>query len=228
MNFFSRRVLEIERERARAHRRRGIGAEEPRHEQLGGEPAVAVAVREEDGVPLLELRQHGGGFGRDDDAGQDAAVVALDQLLALAHAHRRIALRVLEQELDRPPDHAALGVGHLLDQPAGAHHLAAEDGVAAGDHGRDADLDRPVCAPCVAQERRRRDQRRACQRRFEHAAARDCLHPILFFRRHDVLPGYLCFVSMTASGPVAIAAYSSSTVSNSAGRMISSSSQSSE
>ena len=76
-----RRVLEIERERARAHRRRRVGAEEPRHEQLGGEPAVAVAVREEDGVPLFELRQHGGGLGRDDDAGQDAAVVALDQFL---------------------------------------------------------------------------------------------------------------------------------------------------
>ena len=81
-----RRVLEIERERARTHRRRGVGAEEARHEQLGGEPAVAVAVRDEDRVPLFELRQHGGGLGRDDDAGQDAAIVALDQLLALAHA----------------------------------------------------------------------------------------------------------------------------------------------
>jgi len=62
--------------------------------------------------------------------------VALDQLLALAHAGRGIALRVLIEELDRLPEQATLGVGHFLDQLAGADHLAAQQRIAAGDHGR--------------------------------------------------------------------------------------------
>jgi hypothetical protein len=144
-------------------------------------------VREEDGVPPLELRQHRSRLGRHDDAGQDVAVVSLDQLLRLAHAHRRIALRVLEQEFDRTPDHAALGVGHFLDQPAGAHHLAAEDRVTAGDHRRNADLDRRRRVR-VTQERRRCDQRGACHRRFEQTAAGDRLHPVARFAGHRILP----------------------------------------
>jgi hypothetical protein len=50
-----RRILEIERERARSHRRRRVGTKEAGHEQLGGQPAVAVAVRDEDRIPFLEL-----------------------------------------------------------------------------------------------------------------------------------------------------------------------------
>ena len=67
--FLFRRILEVEGKRARSHGRGCIGAEEPRHEQLGSEPAVAVAVRDEDGVPLFELRQHRCGLGRDNNAG---------------------------------------------------------------------------------------------------------------------------------------------------------------
>jgi hypothetical protein len=72
-------------------------------------------VRDEDGVPLLKLRQHRRGLGRDDDAGEDPAIVALDQLLTLAHTGGGITLRVLVDELDRLPDQAALRIGHFPD-----------------------------------------------------------------------------------------------------------------
>jgi hypothetical protein len=70
------------------------------------------------------------------------AIVALDQLLAFAHAGRRVALGVLVDKFDRLTDEATLRIGELFDQLAGADDLAAEERVAAGDHGRDADLDR--------------------------------------------------------------------------------------
>ena len=47
----------------------------------------------------------------------------------------------LIQKLDRPPEDAFC-YRHFLYELAGAHHLRAKNGVAAGDNGRDADLNR--------------------------------------------------------------------------------------
>jgi hypothetical protein len=104
----------------------------------------------------------------------DAAVIALDQLLGLAHAGGGIALRVLEQEFDRAPEHAALGVDHFLHQLAGAHDLAAEQRIAAGDDRRDADLDRLALRAGSADERRQA-QCAGGGRALQDAAPRDVL-----------------------------------------------------
>ena len=103
-------AAQVERHRARAHRTRDVGAEEVRHQALGGQPAVAVVGRDEDRVPFGELRHHRQGLRRQRDAGQQAAVAALHHLLRLAHAVGGIAGGVLDQQLDRPSEDAALGV----------------------------------------------------------------------------------------------------------------------
>jgi hypothetical protein len=179
-------------------------------------------VRDEDGVPLLELGQHRRGLGRDDDAGEDAAIVALNQLLTLAHAGGGIALRVLVDELDRLPDQAALRIGHFLDQLAGADHLAAQQGIAAGDHGRDAYLDRSGRGR-VPQIGRCGDQRRDGGCRLQDRAPRHRLSC-----HHGYLPDCQIFVQACYRPACIETTYSSSTVLKSAGTMISSSSQSSE
>ena len=53
---------------------------------------------------------------------RNADLVALDQLARLLHAGADVVRRILDQQLDRPAEDAALGVD-LLDRELGAHHF---------------------------------------------------------------------------------------------------------
>ena len=84
---------------------------------------------------------------RDRDAGIDVAddeadLVALDQLARLLHAGADVVGGVLDQELDRPAQNAALLVD-LLDGKFGADHLVLrERGINAGQRIDHSDPDR--------------------------------------------------------------------------------------
>jgi len=68
------------------------------------------------------LAANGQRLRRHEDAGQDVHLVALDHLLGLAHAVGRVALRVVEDELDGSAQHAAPLLDLLGDQLARADH----------------------------------------------------------------------------------------------------------
>ena len=83
-----------------------------------GQPAVAIVGRHEDRVPLGELRHHRERLGRQRHAEQQMAVVALHHVLRLAHAGGGIAGGILDMQLDRPAEQAALGVLRLAQNSA--------------------------------------------------------------------------------------------------------------
>ena len=135
-------VAQVERHGPRAHRTRDVGAEEVRDQALGGQPAVAVIGRNEDRVPFGELGHHRQSLRRQRDAGQQAAVATLHHLLRLAYAVGGIAGGVLDQELDRPSQDAALGVLKLGVKLGSALLLLSHRAERAGQRQRQADLDR--------------------------------------------------------------------------------------
>ena len=96
-------------------------------------------------------------------------LVALDQLARLLHAGADVVGGILDQQLDRPPQHAALGVD-LLDGKLGADHFVLRHGgINAGQRIDHADADRRFAAR-RDDEGRRDLQGTGCGGAFEHGA----------------------------------------------------------
>ena len=104
---------QIERDSAGAHRPGDVGAEEVRHVAVGGQAPVTVDAGHEDGIPLRQLGHHRQRLRRQHQSGEDLHALAFDHLLGLAHAVRRIAGRVLDDQFDLASENAPLGVLHL-------------------------------------------------------------------------------------------------------------------
>src|SRR5262249_25907011 len=88
-----------------------------------------------------ELRHDGEGLGGQSDAGEEPAILALDHLLRLAHAGRRIAGSILDQELDLLAEPATLGILQLGVELSTSLLLLADGPQWAGQGQRHTELD---------------------------------------------------------------------------------------
>ena len=90
----------------------------------------------------LRYLRHGERQRRVHVAEQEIDLVAVDQLARLLHRNAGVAAgRILDEELDRPAENAALGVDLLERQLAADQLVLAERGVGAGQRVVEADLD---------------------------------------------------------------------------------------
>jgi hypothetical protein len=101
------------------------------------------AEQDDEDLPLLDHDRHGGG-GRHGGIRTDHQVDLVDvhQLRIDARHRRRLALVVVEDELDRAPEQPALGIDLLFPDLHADQRLLAVRRQRAGQRHREADLDR--------------------------------------------------------------------------------------
>ncbi len=137
---------------------------------------VGMAARHdvEHAFLVADLR-HGQRKRRVHVAEQEVDLVALDQLARLLHRRARVAAgRILDQELDRPAENAALGVD-LLDRELAADQLVfADRRKGPGERIVQPDFDR-VRSPRLVDEWRAKLQHARRGDGFEHITAVDFL-----------------------------------------------------